>query len=203
MIAAPAELPGVQICEVCRQVRRETALVAVEGGWRCADPCRKPGGRPPVGPPVLIRMPLELRAAVEALAAPGEKLAATARRLLADAVASAADELEPSPCSDCGRWHSGWIPPGCPRSEDSSGPAAAPVPSGYQPRQDGPPIEGSRGVLAEDRSGLPVLVGPVYSEKGVTAVRTLIKALPGWTVVGTSRIVSKAHLDDHGDGMWR
>jgi hypothetical protein len=84
-----AEPVDVQICRKCRQVRRVTALVPVDGEWQCAEPCRGPGGRPAVGPPVMVRMPPELRAGVEELARPGEPLAATVRRLLVDAVAAA------------------------------------------------------------------------------------------------------------------
>lgn len=99
---APAGTGGpaeVEVCQHCRQLRRRSALAPVPGGWQCREPCRNPGGRPPVGPPVLIRMPQHLRDAVEALARPGEKLAATARRLLTAAVdtASQAGQQETRP----------------------------------------------------------------------------------------------------------
>jgi hypothetical protein len=86
--AASPEPSQVTICQVCGEIRRTTSMVPdPDGGMRCARPCkRNVGGRPPIGPPVLIRMPPELRAAVEALAMPGEKLAATTRRLLTEAV---------------------------------------------------------------------------------------------------------------------
>ena len=52
-----------------------------------------------------------------------------------------------------------------------------------------------RGVLAEDLQGAPVVVGPVYTDKGLEAVRKLIEAHPGWTVHGTARLISKAQLE--------
>lgn len=226
MTAASPEPAGVEICGNCHQVRHAAALVPAEGGgWRCAEGCRHPGGRPPVGPPLLIRMPADLRASVEALREPGESLAATARRLLADAVAAAegqgADDGKTAAGSRAEKTAPGPAAPACP---DCGGPrelslgnvamcgqcggifdmaAAATVPPGYQPREAAAEIEGSRGVLAEDRAGRPVLVGPVYSAKGVAELRALIGSHPGWAVLGPVRIVSKAHLAAHGDGMWR
>lgn len=250
MTAASPEPVGVQVCASCGQVRRLAAMVQHDDEtWQCAAPCRRPGGRPAVGPPVLIRMPPELRAAIEALSLPGEKLAATARRLLGSAVAAASadqaaaarpfcrapgsegpvcpwldeDEDEdqaaaPGQCPACSRWHPGWIPPACPLSKVGPPPAltlapapapaaprAAAAPAGYRPRQDGQedsPFRG-RGVLAEDRSGRPVVVGPVYSDKGVAAIRAAIEALPLWVPVGEVRMVTKAHFEEHGDGMWK
>jgi len=43
-------------------------------------------GRPPVGPPVLIRFPAQLRGRVEADARPGESFAAAVRRLVDEAL---------------------------------------------------------------------------------------------------------------------
>jgi hypothetical protein len=106
--AASPEPPGVTICQVCGEVRRITSMAPdADGGMRCARPCkRNMGGRPPIGKPVLIRMPPELRAAVEARARPGESLAATARRLLAsalDPLAEARTALHLNvPCPHCG-----------------------------------------------------------------------------------------------------
>jgi len=191
---------GVQLCDTCSEVRRETALVPVDGGgWRCAEPCRKPGGRPPIGPPVLIRMPVELRAAVEAMALPGEKLAATARRLLAAAVADAEADREPAACSACGRWHQGWIPAGCPLSDAS--PEAAPArPPVQLPEHDGAelPDTGKRVVLAYTWRGEPVGIGPVYTPKGSAAIEDAVNGGPearGWRVTGTVRLISKADLE--------
>jgi hypothetical protein len=87
--ADSAEPVGVRECVNCHQVRRVSALRETARGWQCAEPCRNPGGRPPVGPPVLIRMAPELRAGIKALGRERESLAATARRLLAAAVAAA------------------------------------------------------------------------------------------------------------------
>ena len=78
----------VRECGTCHQVRPVAALVQSGDAWRCAEPCRNPGGRPAVGPPVLIRMSADQRAGIEELGRDGESLAATARRLLADAVAA-------------------------------------------------------------------------------------------------------------------
>lgn len=206
-MTGPAARPvGVQLCDTCGEVRRETALVPVDGGgWRCAEPCRKPGGRPPIGPPVLIRMPVELRAAVEALALPGEKLAATARRLLAAAVADARADREPAACSACGRWHQGWIPPGCPLSD--AGSEAAPAPAGalasaavQLPEHEGAelPETGKRVVLAYTWRGEPVVIGPVYTPKGSAAIEDAVNDSPearGWRVTGTVRLISKADLE--------
>lgn len=85
MSAEPLE---VTICQVCGEVRRTASMVPdPDGGMRCARACkRNVGGRPPVGPPVLIRMPQELRDAIETRRRPGESLAGAARRLLAEAV---------------------------------------------------------------------------------------------------------------------
>ena len=156
---------GVQLCDTCGEVRRETALVPVDGGgWRCAEPCRKPGGRPPIGPPVLIRMPVELRAAVEALALPGEKLAATARRLLTAAVTA---------------------------SSSPGGPGMAAM---RRPEPDSS-ATGKRVVLAEDLQGSTVVVGPVFTDKGIAEVEQMISAKVGWSVTSPARIVSKAQVE--------
>jgi hypothetical protein len=188
-VTAWPDLPAsVRQCVRCRQVRRCTALVPVaagpdgqpcdSAGWRCARPCSPPGGRPPIGPPVTIRLPAELRAGVEALAEPGEKLAETVRRLLAAAVDAAA---APPPAA------APLVP--------------APLPPGYALASAD--LAGARGVLAHDRSGLPVVVGPVYSDKGTAGIADVISHLPAWTIAGTVRMVTRAHLDQHGDGMWR
>jgi hypothetical protein len=52
-----------------------------------------------------------------------------------------------------------------------------------------------RVVLAEDRHGSAVVAGPVYTDKGIAELRTLIEAQPGWTVTGEARLVSKAQLE--------
>lgn len=41
-----------------------------------------PRGRPPIGDPILIRLPAITRKRLKATARPGEKIAATVRRLL-------------------------------------------------------------------------------------------------------------------------
>lgn len=169
--AGPA---GVTICQVCGEVRRETSMVPdPDGGMRCAEPCkRNVGGRPPIGPPVLVRMPVELRAAVEALSQPGEKLAATVRRLLGEAV-------------------------GGPQQPEEA-PAAGPGPSvqavARRAGAGGSAIEGPRSVLAETWRGEPVVVGPVYTAKGAEEIRAEIEKHGGWTVVGPVRSITKARL---------
>ena len=52
-----------------------------------------------------------------------------------------------------------------------------------------------RVVVAEDRQGSAVVVGPVYTDKGIAELRRLIEAQPGWTVTGEARLVSKAELE--------
>jgi hypothetical protein len=53
----------------------------------------------------------------------------------------------------------------------------------------------ARVVLAEDQQGAPVVVGPVYTDKGVEELRALVESRPGWVVTGTARILSKAQLE--------
>ena len=52
-----------------------------------------------------------------------------------------------------------------------------------------------RVVLAADGQGTPVVVGPVYTDKGVDELRQMIEARPGWTVEGTAPLISKAALE--------
>jgi len=186
---APA---GVQICQRCGQVRRESALVSTaEGGWQCVEPCRKPGGRPAVGPPVLIRMPAELRAAVEARSLPGESLAATARRLLADAVA-------PAPfCNAPGE--SGARCPWADDDDQATAPVqetrtAATQAARRRVSERSSAIEGMRGILAENWRGDPVVIGPIYTDKGAREIETAIGNYIGWTVAGPVRMITKAQL---------
>ena len=54
---------------------------------------------------------------------------------------------------------------------------------------------GRRVVIAEDRDGGLVVVGPVYTDKGVQELRELIGRQPGWTVTGTARQLTKAQLE--------
>jgi hypothetical protein len=172
--ADSAEPVGVRECVNCHQVRRVSALRETACGWQCAEPCRNPGGRPVVGPPVLIRMAPELRAEIEGLALPGEKLAATARRLLSGAVAAASRPADPEP-------------------GPASGPPAR-LPSG----KGALPETGKRVVLAYTWRGEPVVIGPVYTPKGAAEIEAKISGSPeasGWRVTGTVRLISKADLE--------
>jgi hypothetical protein len=52
-----------------------------------------------------------------------------------------------------------------------------------------------RVVIAEDRDAAVVVVGPVYTDRGVRELRDLVGRQPGWTVTGTARQLSKAQLE--------
>jgi hypothetical protein len=96
MTAARAE--GAHECARCRRVRPIDALVMIgdqsdaAGAWRCAEGCARPnpGGRPPIGPAFPLRLPEDMREDLGRLRLGRESVAATARRLLAAAIA---DEL--------------------------------------------------------------------------------------------------------------
>jgi hypothetical protein len=50
---------------------------------------------------------------------------------------------------------------------------------------------GKRVVIAEDHQGTCVIVGPVYTDNGAGQLREIIEARPGWTILGTARLISK------------
>ncbi len=51
-----------------------------------------------------------------------------------------------------------------------------------------------RVLLAENLRGVPVVVGPVFTDKGLDELRALVEK-HGWTVTGSARLVSKAQLE--------
>lgn len=200
---------GVQTCSRCGNIRRETALVPAAEGWQCREPCRKPGGRPAIGPPVLIRLQPELREAIEARARPGESLASTARRLLAEAV-TAPREPASAPAVAVACPHCGGAPGElslgnvmmcgqCGRTFDVTttpqARAAATQAAMRRAAEGTPAIDGPRVVLAETWQGQPIAIGPVYTDKGADEIRTTIKRHgTTWTAAGPVPIISKAQL---------
>ena len=83
---------------------------------------------------------------------------------------------------------------------------STPYPNRRDPRRAGVPdgpghhrrpamTAGRRVVIAEDRDGAVVVIGPAYTDRSVQDLRELIGRQPGWTVTGTARQLSNAQLE--------